>query len=89
MTDHRRRRNLRTRLKRRKRTGCAMQAYDALPRDLRSWLSTACLPWSPNSALKIWKRAGGNSNPDQALSQLQAIEQAMLQRDSGVWSSKA
>ena len=62
-----------------------MQAYDALPPELRRWLSTACLPWSPASALKIWNRAGGPANPHDALSRLDAIERSMLQKDAAIW----
>jgi len=38
--------NLATSL-RRKARGNPMHAYDALPHDLRRWLASACLPWSP------------------------------------------
>ena len=72
-----------------KKDRCAMQAYDALPQDLRSWLALACLRWSLNPALKIWKRADGNTSPIEALSQLHALEQAMLQCDKAIWYLKA
>ena len=62
-----------------------MQAYDALPQQLRQWLAQACLPWSPTSALKIWNRTGGGSDPDAAIVRLNAVEQAMLQKDAKVW----
>lgn len=62
-----------------------MQAYDALPAELRWWLASACLPWSPASALRIWHKVGGAHNPDDACSRLNAIEQSMLQRDGRVW----
>ncbi len=58
-----------------------MQAYDALPSALRQWLANACLPWSPSSAMKIWKNAGGAQNPQAAMEKLSAVEQAMLARD--------
>nr|WP_254428945.1 DUF6525 family protein [Ruegeria arenilitoris] len=79
------RRNLRSRLNRRRRHRPAMQAYDTLPPQLRKWLANACLPWSPNSALKIWKAAGGAKAPADALARLNAIEQAMLLRDARIW----
>nr|WP_254440333.1 DUF6525 family protein [Ruegeria arenilitoris] len=79
------RRNLRSRLNRRRRQRPAMQAYDTLPPQLRKWLANACLPWSPNSALKIWKAAGGAKAPADALARLNAIEQAMLLRDARIW----
>ncbi|WP_256368672.1 MULTISPECIES: DUF6525 family protein [unclassified Ruegeria] len=78
-------RNLRSGLRPRKRQGCPMQAYDALPSELREWLANACLPWSPSSALKIWKNEGGAQNPQAAMEKLSAVEQAMLARDQSVW----
>lgn len=62
-----------------------MKAYDALPFELRQWLASACLPWSPTSALRIWERIGGAKNPVAAYSRLNEIEQSMLQRDARVW----
>ncbi|WP_234416653.1 DUF6525 family protein [Ruegeria sp. Alg231-54] len=85
MTDRRKNRNPRSRIKRRRRTGSPMQAYDALPAELRLWLASACLPWSPASALRIWHKVGGAHDPDDAYSQLNAFEQSMLQRDGCVW----
>ncbi|WP_222478920.1 DUF6525 family protein [Leisingera aquaemixtae] len=85
MADRRPRRNLVSRLKRRRRAGDPMQAYDALPPGLRRWLATACLPWSPASALKIWNKAGGSRDPGAAAARLDAAEQAMLRRDAGIW----
>ena len=49
-------RNTRSSLKRRRRPD-PMRAYDDLPAPLRAWLSTAVLPWSPQSALRIWRKA--------------------------------
>ncbi|WP_082029868.1 DUF6525 family protein [Ruegeria sp. ANG-S4] len=83
------RRNLRTSMKTRRRGGSRMRAFDALPRDLRLWLASACLPWSPESALKVWSRAGGPRNPDAAILRLEEIERAMLQKDAHVWQAKA
>nr|WP_299640753.1 DUF6525 family protein [uncultured Ruegeria sp.] len=81
-------RNLQSNLKRRRRQAAPMQVYDSLPSGLRQWLATASLPWSPVSAQKIWNRAGGTRNPSAALMRLDAIEQAMLRRDAGVWTFK-
>ncbi|KIC24858.1 MULTISPECIES: DUF6525 family protein [unclassified Leisingera] len=86
MADRRARRNLNSRLKRRRRAGDPMQAYDALPPGLRQWLASACLPWSPASALRIWTRAGGSRDPAAAAARLDAAEQAMLKRDARVWT---
>ncbi|WP_291729888.1 DUF6525 family protein [Leisingera sp. F5] len=89
MADRRTRRNLNSRLKRRRRAGDPMQAYDALPPGLRHWLASACLPWSPASALRIWIKAGGSQNPVAAAARLDAAETAMLQRDARVWEFRA
>ncbi|WP_412103341.1 DUF6525 family protein [Ruegeria marisrubri] len=81
-------RNLQSTLRRRRRQAPPMQVYDSLPSGLRQWLASASLPWSPVSAQKIWNRAGGARNPSAALMRLDAIEQAMLRRDAGVWTFK-
>lgn len=82
-------RNLRSQFRRRRRQGSSMQAYDALPQELRMWLASACLPWSPGSARRIWDRAGGTRNPRAAVSRLNAIERAMMQRDDAIWKPDA
>lgn len=74
-------RNLNSSLKGRRRQGSAMQAYDALPPELRQWLRTAALPWSPASASGIWRKAGGARDPQAALARLNAVEAATLRRD--------
>ena len=66
-----------------------MQVYDALPRELRFWLASACLPWSPASARRIWDKADGARNPVAAITRLDAIERAMMQRDAGIWRPTA
>ena len=59
-----------------------MQAYDALPTELRQWLSQAALPWSPVSARKIWARAQADGlSEDQALALLCRAEINTLARD--------
>jgi hypothetical protein len=58
-----------------------MKAYDRLPPELRNWLHTAALPWSPASARGIWHKAGGSKDPAAALERLDAVEQATLRRD--------
>jgi hypothetical protein len=37
--------------------GNPMAAHDRLPPDLRRWLIHAALPWSAESALRLWTRA--------------------------------
>ncbi|SMP33338.1 hypothetical protein SAMN06265373_10959 [Shimia sagamensis] len=58
-----------------------MQAYDRLPPELRNWLRTAVLPWSPASARGIWRKAGGAKDPAAALERLNVVEQATLRQD--------
>ncbi|MBE1283775.1 MAG: hypothetical protein GJ676_10740 [Rhodobacteraceae bacterium] len=78
-------RNLNSKLKHRRRNRNTMQRFDTLPKELRQWLSTACLPWSPESALGIWKREG---DPARAVARLNAVEQAMLRKDAGIWEQR-
>lgn len=33
-----------------------MKDYDRLPPDLRAWLAEAALPWSAQSALRLWQQ---------------------------------
>ncbi|PWE29785.1 DUF6525 family protein [Pararhodobacter marinus] len=75
--------NLRSRLKRRAARGNPMAAYDRLPPELRAWLAQAALPWSPHSALKIWRRAMARHGGDTArvLAHLSRAEHATLRRD--------
>jgi hypothetical protein len=61
----------------RRRRGDAMRVYDGLPVPLRRWMAGAVLPWSPESCLAIWRRAGG---PDEALERLNRAERATLDR---------
>ncbi|KAB7613898.1 hypothetical protein F9L33_11095 [Amylibacter sp. SFDW26] len=59
-----------------------MRSYDALPVELRRWLMDACLPWSPNSCLKIWRKARiAGASPSEVMTKLSKIERAMLARD--------
>jgi hypothetical protein len=73
-------RNTRSSLKRRRRPD-PMRAYDDLPAPLRAWLSTAVLPWSPQSALRIWRKASRKGGADHAIARLNAIEAGMLAKD--------
>jgi hypothetical protein len=68
-----------------------MADYDRLPSDLRSWLSQAALPWSPRSALRVWKSAlktYGN-DIDAAQLHLSGIEKRRLQNDAEkIWAMR-
>jgi len=74
-----------TRLRRSRRCCDPMVAYDRLPSPLRQWLSEASLPWSPQSARKIWAKtlARGHS-AEEALAALSRAEARMLARDRQV-----
>lgn len=63
-----------------RRDGGGMAAYDRLPPPLRGWLCRAALPWSPDSALRIWRRHGGD--PARALTALCRAEAATLAREA-------
>jgi hypothetical protein len=71
-----------TSLRRKRRSGDPMHAYDALPTPLRRWLSQAALPWSPASARKIWTRAQAKGlDTEAALAVLSRAETKTLARD--------
>lgn len=75
-------RNLNTSLKGRSRTR-PMDRYDRLPPELRTWLATAALPWSPHSVSRLWDRLLREARGDVAavLARLDRAEQTMLARD--------
>ncbi|MBK5928417.1 hypothetical protein CCR87_13925 [Rhodobaculum claviforme] len=60
-----------------------MRAFDRLPPDLRAWLHGAALPWSPRSALRLWRRAlADTGDPAAARARMDAAEARTLARDS-------
>ncbi|WP_149777453.1 DUF6525 family protein [Ruegeria intermedia] len=69
-------------LRRRKRAGDPMDAFDSLPQPVRQWVAQAALPWSPASVRRIWSksRARGLSD-DEALLSLAQAEARTLARD--------
>ena len=75
-------RNLATRLRCRS-VSDPMARYDRLPPGLRRWLAGAALPWSPHSALKLWKRAerAHPGDPAAVLARLDQAEARLLARD--------
>lgn len=62
------------------RRGCPMRAHDALPAPLRLWLKEAALPWSAQSARRIWEREVKRSGVEGALRRLAEVEAATLAR---------
>lgn len=70
-----------TRQPARRRRGCPMARYDALPPPLRQWLAQAALPWSPSSCRRLWRQAlAAGASPDEAIERLNRAEQAALRR---------
>lgn len=69
-------------LRRKRRLGNPMAAYDDLPTPLRRWLSQAALPWSPASARRIWSRSLAKGlSPQDALQALSRAEARTLAND--------
>ena len=69
-------------LRRRRRSGDPMAAFDGLPTPLRQWLSEAALPWSPASARRIWSKSQAQGlTPEETLLSLSQIEARTLARD--------
>ncbi|ESW60727.1 MAG: hypothetical protein Q27BPR15_10385 [Rhodobacter sp. CACIA14H1] len=65
------------------RAGCPMAAHDALPAPLRLWLKGAVLPWSAQSARRVWEREVRRSGVEGALRRLAEVEAATLARERG------
>ena len=66
-----------------------MARFDGLPPELRRWLAGAALPWSADSALRLWRRALRETGcPRAALARLAAAEARMLAREArAVWGA--
>ena len=81
-------RNLATTLPCRRR-GQPMARYDRLPTELRRWLAQASLPWSADSALRLWQKALRETGGDAlaARARLDAAEARLLARDAGLWGA--
>tara|TARA_R110000787_G_scaffold22862_1_gene66004 strand:- start:1178 stop:1480 length:303 start_codon:yes stop_codon:yes gene_type:complete len=71
-----------TSLRTRRRNEDPMQAYDALPAPVRSWLSQAALPWSPASCRKILRQARlRGEGLEDVLARLDRAQRNTLARD--------
>lgn len=69
-------------LRRTRRSGDPMAAYDGLPAPLRQWLSEAALPWSPTSVRRIWSKSRAKGlSPQETLNSLSQAEARTLARD--------
>lgn len=80
------RRNLASSLRARSRAA-PMAAYDRLPPALRHWATTAALPWSAASLLRLWRRAMRETGCEAlARARLDAAEARLLARDAArIW----
>ncbi|MDA7426141.1 DUF6525 family protein [Thalassococcus lentus] len=76
-----------TTLKRARRAGNPMQDYDALPRELRHWVSSAALPWRAKSVRAAYDRAlARTGNPQKALEELDGIQRWLVTKDvARIW----
>lgn len=74
--------NLASSLRRRRRP-CPIAQYDCLPPELRRWLAQAALPWSPDSALRLWRKLLRETlgDAEAARRRLDLVEARMLLRD--------
>lgn len=71
-----------TSLRTRRRNEDPMQTFDALPAQVRSWLSQAALPWSPASCRRILRKARSRGEGlDDVLARLDRAQQISLARD--------
>ena len=76
-------------LRRKRRGGDPMVAYDGLPAPLRQWLSEAALPWSPASVRRIWSKSKAKGmTPEETLLSLNQAEARTLARDRHATSFK-
>jgi hypothetical protein len=69
-------------LRRKRRSGDPMPAYDGLPPPLRQWLSATALPWSPTSARRLWfKLRSKGLTQEEMIVSLSEVEARTLARD--------
>lgn len=74
-----------TSLKCRRRNADPMREFDRLPPELRSWLASAILPWSPRSAGRAFHRVMAKTrNRREALDALSQMQQRAVARDARV-----
>jgi len=77
--------NLNSSLRRKKKHRDPMKCYDELPCELRQWLSSALLPWSPLSALKAYQQAlRTKGSPEGALAELDKKQIRLLEKDCAI-----
>lgn len=72
-----------TTLKGKRKSRDPMDDFDALPPELRKWVSQAILPWSAHSVRKSFRKAiAKTGDPQQALAELDRIQSRLVERDS-------
>ena len=82
MAIHLMSKNLNSSLRRKKKHLDPMKCYDELPCELRQWLSSALLPWSPRSALKAYQKAlRTKGSSEGALAELDKKQNRLLEKD--------
>lgn len=80
--------NLRTGLKRRRRSCHPMSEFDQLPSALRQWLAQAVLPWSATSVRRQWNAAlrQSSGNEAEAIKRLDQTQARLVALDADrVW----
>ncbi|WP_108836166.1 DUF6525 family protein [Tateyamaria sp. Alg231-49] len=69
-------------LRRKRRSGDPMDAFDELPAPVRQWVAQAALPWSPASVHNIWSKSRAKGlSAEEALRTLTHAEARTLARD--------
>jgi len=76
-----------TSLKRRRRHASPMHEFDCLPPELRAWLASAMLPWSPRSVRRAYNRALlRTQDKSLALDELDHLQHRSISKDvRSVW----
>lgn len=60
-----------------------MRAYDNLPKDLRTWVSSAILPWGAQSVRRAFDRAIARTGDTKlALRELDALQNRLVAKDA-------
>lgn len=78
-----------TSLRRKRRSGDPMEAFDGLPAPVRHWVAQAALPWSPASVRRIWSKSRAKGlSIEESLALLAQAETRTLSRDSQSTTSK-
>jgi len=78
-----------TNLRRRKRVGNSMYEFDHLPEQLRKWMNSAILPWSPVSVRRLWCKSINNGlSFEEALNVLDNAEAYKIKKEKSKIKNK-